>query len=376
MPGTTARLALPYALGTDQVSTWPAVVDFPSKTTLDGSVIYTTGTLSGRPATPAYSGQIYYATDIQVPYLSYNGLWNAIDLTPTTVSGNYTAADGQAILCTAPVTITLPTPTAGAEVMVTNQNLGIVTVSGGAYTIFGAGLTSATSFGLGYGTAALLIAAGSTWTVMGGGPSSFHVSSGASITAIAGQTVECTGTTQTVTIPNPNIGAGATVTVTAAGSQTGAAPVTVTTPAGVIHGVGLSGATSILLGTPGASVTLLSDYSNWFITAGQQDSGWVALSLSSNVATTLGYTASARLQGDAVKLKGTLTNNTGSSDTGTLATISAGLRPSATVYSIAGLLVNGGGLQIQITTAGALSVPSGLGNTGTIGFDGVTYSLS
>lgn len=81
----------------------------------------------------------------------------------------------------------------------------------------------------------------------------------------------------TVTLPAPT--AGLTVGVKST-NGTGAAPCTVLTPSGAILGPGVdASATSILLGTPGAFVTLLADGTNWHIVHGGQDTGWIALNL-------------------------------------------------------------------------------------------------
>jgi hypothetical protein len=72
----------------------------------------------------------------------------------------------------------------------------------------------------------------------------------------------------------------------------------------VIFGLGLgsSGASSIALGAIGATVTLESDGTNWQITAGQQDTGWISFTPTSP------YTALLntyyRKMGNIVKLKG------------------------------------------------------------------------
>jgi hypothetical protein len=104
------------------------------------------------------------------------------------------------------------------------------------------------------------------------------------------------------------------------------------------------------------------------------NSGWVALSLSTNIASG-GYGASARLQGDTVRLKGTLTNNTGSSTTATLATIPAGMRPSGTVITV-GALSSTSAQGIQITSAGALSVPTSINNAAVLDLTAATYTLT
>lgn len=179
-----------------------------------------------------------------------------------------------------------------------------------------------------------------------------------------------------VTVTLPTATAGVAVAVQGDSSVTGASPATVLAAgAAQIRGVGLSAtATSFPLGTPGASAVLVADGTNWHIVGGQQDSGWVALGLSSNIASG-GMGASSRLQADTVRLKGTLTNNTGSTDTGTAATVASGSRPSVTLqfpiivytYTISTLI---------LTSAGAISVESAWNNGLAIGLDGISYTLT
>ena len=101
---------------------------------------------------------------------------------------------------------------------------------------------------------------------------------------------------------------------------------------------------------------------------------WQALTLATNIASG-GYGASARLEGTVVRLRGTLTNNTGSADSGTLATIPSGLRSSGNLVLVAGLGTNSSG-GLQISSAGAVSVGTGLTNGVSVSLDGITYTLS
>lgn len=91
-------------------------------------------------------------------------------------------------------------------------------------------------------------------------------------TAVDGDFVEMTGQF-TVTLPAPSTAQQRIGIVSVNG--TGAAPCTVSTPSGAIIGPGVAAAaTSILLGAVAAYVVLISDGTNWFITAGNADSGW------------------------------------------------------------------------------------------------------
>jgi hypothetical protein len=217
---------------------------------------------------------------------------------------------------------------------------------------------------------------GSAWVTLmtlGMGMLAVSAQTGASYTATVGQLViGNSSSAQTITLPSPS--ANALVAVQAGTGHTGAAPVTVSTPSGSIIGVGVSAA-SLKLGTVGAQVQLQSDGTNWYVVDGQQDTGSVALSLASNIASG-GYGASAQLLGGRVWLKGTLTNNTGSTDSGTLATIPSGLRPTANVAYVVNLTGFSTATPITITTAGAISAGGGLSSSAGIDLTPVNYTLS
>jgi hypothetical protein len=103
---------------------------------------------------------------------------------------------------------------------------------------------------------------------------------------------------------------------------------------------------------------------------------WTALSLATNITSTGIYVAASRIEGTVVRLRGQLTNGTGSSDSGTLATIAVGAgRPPGTVN------VGAGGIgvvnqAIIITSAGAISANGGVTNSGIVYLDGLTFTLS
>ncbi len=173
----------------------------------------------------------------------------------------------------------------------------------------------------------------------------------------------------TLTLPAPS--PGALVTIQAASSVTGASPTTIAygSGGGKIFGVGLSslGVASFPLGTPFASVTLEGDAAgtNWLIVGGQHDSGWVAVTLGGGVSNA-GYTASARLQGDVVRLKGLLS---GTSITA-WGTIPTALRPTQTVQFDNYLA--GNGFEIVAST-GNMQTASAANQWG---LDGMTYTIS
>ncbi len=173
----------------------------------------------------------------------------------------------------------------------------------------------------------------------------------------------------TLTLPAPS--PGALVTIQAASSVTGASPATIAygSGGGKIFGVGLSssGVASFPLGTPFASVTLEGDAAgtNWLIVGGQHDSGWVAVTLGGGVSNA-GYTASARLQGDVVRLKGLLS---GTSITA-WGTIPTALRPTQTVQF--NNYLAGNGFEIVAST-GNMQTASAANQWG---LDGMTYTIS
>lgn len=192
-----------------------------------------------------------------------------------------------------------------------------------------------------------------------------------SVTATRGEVVLASPGV-TVTLPAATVNA--MVAVVASSTVTGASPITV---AGVnIYGVGLVGAASFKLGTPGAVAVLFSDGTNWEIILGQQDTGWVGLTLAGGV-TGSGYVPSARLQGDIVRLKGAMS---GSSITAgsTWATIPSGLRPSVALnFPASQTLVSTGLAVLAITGGGVISTSVGTGiSTEVVSLDEITYTLS
>jgi hypothetical protein len=127
---------------------------------------------------------------------------------------------------------------------------------------------------------------------------------------------------------------------------------------------------------------LIDDGTSWRFLSGQQDTGWVALTLATNVIQLSGeYVPSVRVQGDTGRLKGVL-ENTGStiSANATLATVPAspvGLRPTDTdgigwpMIGPGPSIVTGG-----VAASGAISIGVALPNSDYVVLDGLTYSLS
>lgn len=100
----------------------------------------------------------------------------------------------------------------------------------------------------------------------------------ATYTAVSGDLIQTTNSF-TITLPTPT--AGRIVGVQVADARTYGAPVTITTPSGVIVGPGIgalsAGAASMVLGAPAAFVVLEADGTNWRVTNGAADTGWYDL---------------------------------------------------------------------------------------------------
>jgi hypothetical protein len=136
---------------------------------------------------------------------------------------------------------------------------------------------------------------------------------------------------QAVTLPTPT---SKRVVGVISVNGSGASPCTVTAGSGHILGKGVAAsATSILLGAPGASVTLEADGTNWNIVAGEQDSGWRfpsgLNSWSSSAGPPSNNTIGYRLQGDRLKINGHLAS--GSNGTAAI-NVPAGYRPTFGQY--------------------------------------------
>lgn len=134
----------------------------------------------------------------------------------------------------------------------------------------------------------------------GGGGAASMVPEATSFTASSGNTYECSAAL-TATLPAPST-ANQTVTII---NTNGGYIVTITTPSGTIKGPGIpASTTSVTLGAKGL-LQVTSDGTNYEVTGGQVDTGWVTLGLASGLTafTATGY----RLQGNTVRLRGTVT---------------------------------------------------------------------
>jgi hypothetical protein len=118
----------------------------------------------------------------------------------------------------------------------------------------------------------------------------------------------------------------------------------------VINGVGLAGVTSFPLGVVGAYAVMVADGTNWNVVGGQQDTGWVTVSLGTNIGAGPNYSPQSRVVGAQAQLRGSLQNNTGGTvNPGTtVATVQGAAFPARTVnfanfnVDTSGHIVNGG----------------------------------
>lgn len=203
------------------------------------------------------------------------------------------------------------------------------------------------------------------------------VSGSGTISAVDGDhTIVSSGNTP-ITLPPPT--SQTKIKVTNCGTGT---PVVSHNASEVIYGLGCttSGVSSISLGAPGATVTLDADGTSWYITAGMQDSGWLALSgLFVNSWTTNQGTPGYRLQGNRVCLRGMVSGGaTGS----TAFTLPSGYRPGSADAPFFGAGVSGvsaypgsGGLFMEITSAGLASITFGAGTLNFFGLDGLSFAV-
>lgn len=185
----------------------------------------------------------------------------------------------------------------------------------------------------------------------------------ATYTAVAGDLVL---TTNSFTVTLPAHSAGAAVGVKVTDARTGAAPLTITAPSGLIMGQGIgvasAGAASMVLGIKGAFVVLESDGTNWHVIAGEQDTGHIAFPFAAGEQDLAGHVASYRKRGDYVTLRG-MTHFISGTAPWPIGTLPAGFRPLNSHYVLTqGSTAAGNGQNAQV-----LSIES----TGAITLDNV-----
>lgn len=222
-------------------------------------------------------------------------------------------------------------------------------------------------------------------------PSSFQYVAAPTSVVMAYRTGYIAAAGITLTLPKPSLNS--QVAVVANAGVTAASPVTIAygSGSGVIYGAGFgsAGVASFVLGTPGASVELVSDGVNWLLKPGSvRDTGWVALTLQNSCTAAAGYyTPSCRLQGEIVRLKGAIsvpsvggppaTQPPGT----TFAVLPAGSRPTEPLLVFNQSTIDSFGnantpVSGAISSAGNLSLITSFGGANIIVLDGLTFSLS
>ncbi len=305
MPTNTGNLGLTEPSGSDVVSELRLAIA-ANAVALGNADIYATGTISARPAAATgNTGMFYYATDTGLCSLSTGSAW--LTLAPDLTSGTLGSR-----------------PSAGSV------------PNGSTYLATDAGTLS--------------VGNGSAWSVFA--PLMTPYAPAGNATAIANATYYM-APSSTLTLPS-SPAQGAMVGVQAAINVSGASPVTVSASYWWIYGIGM-GTMSFLLGTPSASVLLQYNglTSTWEIISGQQDSGWVPLTLGSGVTASSGaYQPSARIVGDRVYLSGLMHNNSG----GTLSNATWASLPSS-AFEPASDSYLGGWVTPALLQAGLYVVP-------------------
>lgn len=180
----------------------------------------------------------------------------------------------------------------------------------------------------------------------GGGGNVVYTSIGTNTSATDGHLYNCSAPLN-LTLPTPTAGCTVGVFAGIGTGISGAAQVRVTAGGGNINGVGLSAAASFALGVEGAFALLQATGSAWILVSGQQDTGWVSLSLVNSWTASVGYyTPAYRLRGDTVSLRGKAHDGSAA----TVATLPSGVRPASqvdftssntTVVTSAGVITNG-----------------------------------
>lgn len=332
---TTSRLALDVVDGTDNVSSFPTV-NIQQMGVLDTAALYQEGTLANRPSAGTLPhGTFYRATD----------------------TGDLSYTNGNTWISVAQVGIGPSTPALYQQGTLANRPAAGAVPAGTLYDASDTGMLAWTN--------------GNAWTPLG----LTAVTAAQNMTASIGTLINAVPSS-TITLPQPVTGA--MIGIMAYASTTGTNPVTIQYGAGrgTIYGTGLLGAnnhaSSFLLGTPVAPVILFSPEGvNWNIISGQQDTGWVPLTLASGVSESgppSGAPAEARLRGDTVEVRGNL--GYGSGSTTNWATLPSQMRPGFQFHAV-GL----GGFQpatIVVATSGLISTQN---VQASLEFD-ITFSLS
>lgn len=188
------------------------------------------------------------------------------------------------------------------------------------------------------------------------------------------QFLTMTGATTTATLPaSPPVGM--VCGVITGVSITGAAPITVSAGANTID---LPGATvpvsNITLGYPGAYILLMWGGLVWRAISGGEDTGWVSLSLGTNIAAGDTFTPSCRRVNGAVSLRGSLAASATISAAATLATVPSGYRPPGNVFFTAATASHFG--SATVASNGIISASFSMASSDTVPLNGYAYPLS
>lgn len=178
--------------------------------------------------------------------------------------------------------------------------------------------------------------------------------------AVPGTLYLVTTSTNAITIDLPTPVSGATIGVKKVDAAAGTITISTAATSGYILGPGVpANATSIQCSAYGAYVELQADGTNWHIIGGAQDSGWQLPSyvnswVSNGGPATGGTLAAFRLQGNVVRMAGTIKGGASLSSTFTLPT---GYRPLYVVEltCVAAGATNNLGL-MQVSAGGIVSL--------------------
>lgn len=196
-------------------------------------------------------------------------------------------------------------------------------------------------------------------------------------TAVSQDYVIATGGGYTITLPAPT--ANRIVGVKAV-TANGTSVIAISTPSGVIRGEGVNtGATGIILGAPGAYVTLLADGTDWHIVAGEQDSGWIGISYAALYSDYGGgFTGGQyRKRGGRVDMRGLVKYATPGSYpvSGPLGNLPAGYRPAGNeIFDVVASSTTNGAFRLDINASGDIGAWVPLAGTGN--WDGGYVSLA
>lgn len=172
----------------------------------------------------------------------------------------------------------------------------------------------------------------------------------------------------TVTLPTPTGNTGQMIGVWNNNSG-------ICTVSGAIQYLGGS-ASSLQLGGVGSFLVFQAFSANWWVVSGQQDSGWVALSLNANysASTGTGFTPAYRFLGNLVYLRGAILNSTGGSGS-TPSTVPVAVRPASTAY-MGGTIQGAAGLvSVTVQASGVLTCNGSWPNSTALDLGGAYYGL-